>query len=82
MHGKIKETSYRPSVHLSQVINQFKDSVKRWANKNNYQEFSWQPRFYDKIIRNEKELNRIRKYIEQNPMKWAFDKKLKENLES
>ncbi|MDP2038204.1 MAG: transposase [Ignavibacteria bacterium] len=40
---------------LSIIINQFKGSVKRWANKNGYTNFSWQARFYDRIIRNEKE---------------------------
>lgn len=32
--------------------------------------FSWQPRYYDHIIRSEKELNRIRKYIVNNPLNW------------
>ncbi len=65
---------------LSVIINQFKGSVKRWANKNNYPNFSWQSRFYDRIIRNEKELYNIRKYIEQNPLKWEFEKNKPENI--
>jgi REP element-mobilizing transposase RayT len=64
---------------LGQIINQFKGSVKRWANKNNYSNFSWQSRFYDHIIRNEKELYNIRKYIEQNPLKWNLEKNKTEN---
>lgn len=65
---------------LSVIINQYKGSVKRWANKNNSKEFSWQPRFYDHIIRNEKELYQIRKYIEQNPLKWDIGNNTKENI--
>lgn len=30
-------------------------------------DFGWQPRFYDRIIRNEKELHAVRHYIETNP---------------
>ncbi|MAT58716.1 MAG: transposase, partial [Ignavibacteriae bacterium] len=35
--------------------------------------------FYDRIIRNETELFNIRKYIEQNPLKWDLENEL-ENL--
>lgn len=65
---------------LSVIINQFKGSVKRWANSNNYFNFFWLPRFYDRIIRNEKELYNIRKYIEQNPLKWELEKDKPENI--
>ena len=34
----------------------------------------WQRSFYDHIIRNEENLNRIREYIQNNPLKWAFDR--------
>ncbi len=33
----------------------------------------WQANYYERIIRNEKALNHIRKYIQQNPLKWALD---------
>jgi putative transposase len=34
----------------------------------------WQPQFYDHIVRNEKSLNNIRRYIQNNPLKWSIDK--------
>jgi REP element-mobilizing transposase RayT len=34
----------------------------------------WQRNYYEHIIRNENELNRIRAYIAQNPAKWEFDR--------
>lgn len=34
----------------------------------------WQRNYYDHIIRNEDALNRIREYIDINPMKWEFDR--------
>ena len=29
--------------------------------------------FYDHVIRNEDDLNRVREYIQNNPLKWALD---------
>jgi hypothetical protein len=34
----------------------------------------WQRNYYEHIIRKENELNRIREYIQNNPMKWEFDR--------
>ncbi|MCH7677032.1 hypothetical protein IH879_19085 [candidate division KSB1 bacterium] len=34
----------------------------------------WQRNYYDRIIRDEDELNRIREYIIHNPEKWDEDK--------
>jgi len=39
----------------------------------------WQRNYYEHIIRNEKELHRIREYIQNNQLKWALDR---ENLSS
>ena len=36
--------------------------------------FAWQPRFHDRIIRDENELNRIREYIAKNPEMWGRDR--------
>ena len=58
---------------LSVIINQFKGSVSRFAGKNGYKNFKWQPRFYEHIIRNDNDLDRIRTYIENNPLKWELD---------
>lgn len=40
----------------------------------------WQKNYYDHIIRNEKELDQIRQYIVNNPLKWELDKSNPENL--
>lgn len=65
---------------LSDIIRGFKSAVTRRAKEIGYTNFSWQPRFYDRIIRNENELCSIRKYIEQNPLKWELDKEQPENI--
>jgi putative transposase len=44
------------------------------------EKFEWQKSFYDRIIRNEKELYQIRKYIQENPLRWEIEKDNPENL--
>jgi REP element-mobilizing transposase RayT len=58
---------------LSTVINQYKCTVTRECRKIGYSDFSWQSRFYEHIIRNEKSLQKIRQYIMNNPVKWELD---------
>jgi putative transposase len=33
----------------------------------------WQRNYYEHVIRDEKALDRIRRYIDENPARWAFD---------
>jgi len=33
----------------------------------------WQRNYYERVIRNERELTRIREYIQNNPLQWQFD---------
>ena len=65
---------------LGSIIRGFKIGVTKWCRNNNYNEFQWQKNYYDRIIRNEKELDKIRKYIFENPLKWEIDKNNPENL--
>jgi len=58
---------------LSCIINHFKGAVTRNIHKNYDPHFSWQPRYYDHIVRNENSLNCIRSYIQNNPMNWKSD---------
>ncbi|MFH1564918.1 MAG: hypothetical protein ABIC82_03650 [bacterium] len=67
--------------NLSSIIRGFKGSVKKQINEKyggNF--FSWQSQFYDHIIRNEISLNKIRKYIIDNPFRWHLDKNNPEGL--
>ena len=36
-------------------------------------DFAWQPRFHDRIVRDENELHRIYEYIIANPANWEND---------
>ena len=59
---------------LGTVVRSYKSAVSNWCHANGYPDFSWQPRFYDHIIRNDKGLNAIREYIQNNPAQWEFDR--------
>jgi REP element-mobilizing transposase RayT len=58
-------------VSISSIIGSYKSICTREINKF-YPEiyFKWHSRFYDRIIRNEKELNNVRNYIIKNPSKY------------
>ena len=58
---------------LSVAVRSFKSAVSKLAHKAGH-EFGWQERFWDHIIRDEKELNRIRNYIHANPSNWENDR--------
>lgn len=62
------------SQNLGAVIRGFKSTTKRYANLNHI-EFEWQGRYYDRIIRDEMELNAIRNYVIRNPEKWMQDRR-------
>jgi REP element-mobilizing transposase RayT len=58
---------------VSVIINQYKSSVKRWCNKNGFEYFHWQSRFYDQILTMGKSIDNIREYIWNNPKNWNED---------
>ena len=65
----------RTKREFSKVVQQFKQVVTmlmKISSTNSY--FKWQRSFNDRIIRDEKELFNIRKYIQQNPSKWDLEK--------
>jgi putative transposase len=34
----------------------------------------WQRNYYEHVVRHEDDLDRIRRYIQDNPRRWAFDR--------
>ncbi|GAB3317227.1 transposase [Hymenobacter humi] len=60
------------SDNLASIIRGFKVGVKAWATRQGL-EFAWQSSFYDRIIRNEAELEKIRKYVLDNPNRWESE---------
>ncbi len=68
-------------LSLPDVVHRFKTlTTKRYADgvkQHNWPRFPgklWQRNYYEHIVRNENELNRIRQYIINNPVKWELDR--------
>jgi REP element-mobilizing transposase RayT len=72
-HQKINQFSKPLKNSVSVVINQYKSSVKRRCNKNGFDHFQWQSRFYDQILHNVNSIDKIREYIFNNPKNWVED---------
>lgn len=66
---------------LSQLIGAFKTTSSKKLHQQGLAEFKWQRSFYERIIRNEKELEKIREYIFYNPLSWSWQKNHPENLD-
>lgn len=61
------------NITLSDIIGSFKSAVTKAAKEKENKDFYWQQRFYDRLIRNEKELYKIRLYMEGNPLKLELE---------
>lgn len=63
------------TMTTNEYIHGVKDGTFQRFNKH-----LWQRSYYDRIIRNEKEMNNIQAYIHYNPLKWDWEKHHPENL--
>jgi len=68
LNQKMKAIIPKPGS-ISVIIRSFKSATSKHARKLN-PEFNWQERFYDRIIRNEREFLNVKTYIKNNPSKW------------
>ena len=75
-------TDDRKKMLLSNIIQQFKRKCTiDIRSKFNYNQNIWQRSYYDRIIRNQKELYQIRKYMFFNPLRWEIEKSIPENYD-
>ncbi len=58
---------------LGQLVRAFKAVITRRIRQAGGEGFAWQRNYYERIIRNERELHAIRRYIRDNPTRWAED---------
>jgi len=75
-----KTKNWKPGV-LGAIIGQYKMVAAKQIRIAGNGDFAWQPRFHDHIIRNDRELFAIRRYIQNNPAQWDTDD-VPEELES
>jgi putative transposase len=54
---------------LHRVVGAFKAGVSRVARR-----AVWQRSFHDRVIRSDEELEAFRRYIAENPLRWALDR--------
>jgi putative transposase len=58
----------------------FKIGVTKWFRENTDIYTVWQRNYWEHVIRNDHDLNRIREYIKYNPLKWELDEKNPQRL--
>jgi len=68
------------TLSLPEIVHRFKSfTTAEYRNGVRYKNWSpfngklWQRNYYEHVIRNEDEMDRIRQYIIENPLKWAED---------
>jgi putative transposase len=68
MHGIVCLTGagHAPPLHL--LIGSLKAAASRLAGRP-----LWQRSYFDRVIRNEAELQHLRQYVADNPLRWALD---------
>jgi putative transposase len=61
---------------LPAVVRSFKSATTKRINQSHHLpgERFWQRNYYEHVIRDDADLNRIREYIQTNPARWAEDK--------
>jgi REP-associated tyrosine transposase len=73
LQGNQHGASARPGS-LSVIVRSFKAEVTRRARLElNWKGEIWQRNYFDRVIRDGRELADVSRYIEENPMKWEWD---------
>jgi putative transposase len=70
----------RPAPTIGEIVGAFKSLFtlrfaegvrgKRWPP---FDRRVWQRNYYEHVIRDERDLARVRRYIDENPLRWKFD---------
>ena len=84
---KTNKAGTRPAPTLGEIVGAFKSITTneyiRGVKQHDWPSFPgklWQRNYFERVIRDEDELNRIREYIIYNPMKWTEDQDNPKNL--
>ena len=60
-------------MNLGSIVRGFKSSSTKQIHLEGFLSFGWQPNYYEHIIRDGADLDRIREYIIENPLAWNSD---------
>jgi REP element-mobilizing transposase RayT len=75
----VKSTTLKSNT-LGSIIGQIKSIVTKNIHKMGLKHFHWQRNYYEHVIRNEDKLNKIRQYIQNNPLSWHLDRENPERV--
>jgi REP element-mobilizing transposase RayT len=64
---------------LSSIIRSYKAAVTRLCRRQGIPQFQWQRNYYEHIVRDGHDLDRIQKYIADNVSKWSENREKPEN---
>ena len=67
---------------LSVIVRTYKAAVTTICRDKGFPKFRWHRNFHEHIIRDQKDLDRIRRYILENPIKWFYDEENPANAKS
>lgn len=74
LHGIIiLNKKYRDWIYRK-IVSYFKVETAKTIQVNFFPHFEWQRSYYEYVVRTTKELNAVRYYIVNNPMRWAMDR--------
>jgi putative transposase len=62
------------TVPLGSIVRAFKGAATRQIRETGKPAFAWQDDFYERIVRDDRALARIRQYILDNPARWTEDR--------
>ena len=70
----INPLSARKRAVLGDIVRAFKGATTHYIRTKVRPDFAWQEDYYEHIVRNDRDLERIRKYIFDNPARWESDR--------
>ncbi len=73
--------TYKTKIHgpksksIGSIVSSFKSAATKRINQyfHTRGQSVWQRNYYEHIIRDENDLNKIRRYVINNPAKWSYD---------
>jgi putative transposase len=59
---------------IPELVGAFKTTSSKTIHLVGHSDFRWQKSYYERVVRDEKELHLIREYINNNPISWELEK--------
>ena len=73
LHGIVALRSTGSSVTVGLLVRTFKGAAARAVRVSVMPDFAWQRGYHERVVRNERELIALRRYVEDNPRSWSHD---------